>query len=46
MQFFMSASKKHNNPSYYDVLGVSKDASDEELKKAYREKAMVHHPGK
>lgn len=30
--------------NYYDILWVSKTASQDEIKKAYRKKAMEHHP--
>jgi len=31
---------------YYDVLGVGKDASADEIKKAFRRQAIQHHPDK
>ncbi len=31
---------------YYDILGIDKDASQKEIKKAYREKAKKYHPDK
>jgi molecular chaperone DnaJ len=35
---------KVSKADYYDVLGVSRDASDQELKSAYRKQAMKYHP--
>lgn len=32
--------------NYYKLLGVPKDASDEDIKKAFREKAIQNHPDK
>lgn len=31
---------------YYDVLGIKKGASDEDIKKAYRKQALRYHPDK
>src|SRR3954468_2317708 len=36
----MSATKR----DYYEVLGVAKDASADEIKKAFRRAAVEHHP--
>jgi molecular chaperone DnaJ len=29
---------------YYEILGVERDVSDSDIKKAYRRVAMKHHP--
>src|SRR5690349_19682939 len=31
---------------YYDILGIKKGASEEDIKRAYRKKAHEHHPDK
>src|SRR3990167_10522946 len=31
---------------YYKILGINRDASEEEIKKAFRKLAHVHHPDK
>ena len=31
-------------PNYYDILGVSKEADDGEIKKAFRKLSLQHHP--
>uniref|UniRef100_F6XJ31 DnaJ homolog subfamily C member 7 n=2 Tax=Ornithorhynchus anatinus TaxID=9258 RepID=F6XJ31_ORNAN len=36
--------KKSKRKDYYRILGVDKNASDDDIKKAYRKRALMHHP--
>ncbi|XP_037707810.1 dnaJ homolog subfamily C member 7 isoform X1 [Drosophila subpulchrella] len=38
------ALKKSKRKDYYKILGIGRSATDDEIKKAYRKKALVHHP--
>lgn len=36
--------KKSKRKDYYKILGITKTASDDEIRKAYRKRALRHHP--
>lgn len=46
LQEAKQALKKSKRKDYYNILGIDKNASINDIKKAYRKRAMVHHPGK
>jgi DnaJ family protein C protein 7 len=38
--------KKSKRKDYYKIMGIEKDADDNQIKKAYRKAAIIHHPDK
>ncbi|XP_067007935.1 dnaJ homolog subfamily C member 7 isoform X2 [Anabrus simplex] len=38
------ALKKSKRKDYYKILGIDRNASTDDIKKAYRKRALVHHP--
>ena len=42
----MNGGRKVDNDKYYKSLGLNKNCSKSDVKKAYRKLAMIHHPDK
>ena len=45
LQDAKAALKRSLRKDYYKILGVDRNANEDEIKKAYRKRALVHHPG-
>jgi DnaJ homolog subfamily C member 7 len=41
-----AALKRSKTKDYYKILGVARDCSDADIKKAYRKESLKHHPDK
>ena len=42
----ISAKGSVNSEKWYEILGLTKDATDSDVKKAYRKMAVKYHPDK
>jgi len=40
------AAKRAKRKDYYKILAIEQGATDDEIRKAYKKRALVHHPGK
>jgi DnaJ family protein C protein 7 len=41
-----AALKRSKTKDYYKILGVARECTDVEIKKAYRKESLIHHPDK
>ena len=41
-----AALKRSKTKDYYKILGIPRDCSDSDIKKAYRRESLKHHPDK
>ena len=46
MNFNFTNNNNNNDTEYYDILNIKKDASLDEIKKAYKKLALKWHPDK
>jgi len=46
MKSMLLAKKSADSEKWYKILGINKNATDSEVKKAYRKMALKHHPDK
>ena len=44
--YALAAAGEDTEESYYDILGVAKDADKKQIKRAYRKQALKWHPDK